>query len=203
MTFLEIVNAVLADAFGESKRADAKTWTNFRLAWVYDIADWSFSYGTDAVTVTAGSQVVSSLPTDFAVALGMWNAEGSPLALMGYNDFADSYLGTSNNASGRPEAYAVLGTTVFVGPTSSETNAGYLLSYQKAQTALVGDTDVPGIPAGYHLALVHGAKAEGFKLTNVPLAQSFDADFQAAITAMQRKYLVASKPRVAQSPAYR
>jgi hypothetical protein len=113
------------------------------------------------------------------------------------------YIGTGNASTGLPEAYTVQGTTIYVGPTSSETSANYLLHYQKAPTLLVNDSDVPGIPAGYHLALVHGAKAEGFKLTNVPLAAAFDADFQAAITAMQRKYVDASKPRVVQAPAYR
>jgi hypothetical protein len=204
MTFVDIVDAVLADAFAESRRLDAQTWVNFRLAWIWDVADWTFADATDAVTVTSGSQIVSGIAADIAVVYGMWRSDGTPLMpIENYSDFAKLYVGTNNTAGGLPEAYTVLGTSVFVGPTSSETNSGYLLSYQKAPTLLVNDSDVPGIPAGYHLALVHGGKAEGFKLTNVPLAQAFDADFQAAITAMQHKYLDASRPRVVQAPAYR
>lgn len=204
MTFVEIVNAVLADAFAEARRTDAKRWVNFRLAWIWDVGDWTFADGTDAVTVTAGSQVVTGVASDIAVVYGMWRSDGTPLLpIEKYADFANAYVGTGNATTGLPEAYTVLGTSIFVGPTSSETNSNYLLAYQKAPTLLVNDSDTPGIPAGYHIALVHGGKAEGFKLTNVPLAAAFDADFQAAITAMQHKYLDANRPRVTQAPAYR
>ena len=46
-----------------------------------------------------------------------------------------------------------------------------------------------GLPSGYDLALVHGAKAEGYKLTNVPLWQQFEDDFSAAAASLQRNYL--------------
>lgn len=204
MTYVEIVNAVLADAFDESRRADAKKWVNFRLSWLWDIADWSFKDGRTNVTVTAGSQNVTGMPADFAAAKNLWRADGDSLhELPDFADFATRFIGTANATSGRPTHYVVQGLSIFVGPTSAETSSGYLLHYKKAPTLLVGDSDVPAIPDGYHMALVHGAKAEGFRLTNVPLAAAFDADFQAAITAMQATYLDASKPRQTQSPAYR
>lgn len=204
MTFKQLQDATLADGFAEARRADAKNWINFRLTWLWDVDDWTFTRGSAAVSVTANSQAVGNLPADFAVAYGLWRFDGAPLKpILDYWDFAANYIGTTNNATGIPEAYTVLGSSILVGPTSSETNANYLLAYQKAPTLLVADGDIPGIPAGYHMALVHGAKAEGFKLTNVPLAAQFDADFQAAITAMQSKYRTNNKPRVAQSPAYR
>lgn len=204
MTFVEIQNAVKANGFAESDRASIKTWINFRLGWIWDLDDWTFVQGSAAVTVTTGSQTVSNLPSDFATALGLWNARGCPLEpVPEYRDFASRYLGTSNIGSGVPEAYTVLGSSILVGPTSNETSSGYLLGYEKAPTMLVSDTDVPGIPSQYHLALVHGAKAEGFKLSNVPLADAFDADFQAAITAMRRKYLRSMRGTATQVPAYR
>lgn len=204
MNFIAIQNAVLDKAFDETERASTKLWINFRLAWMFDIADWTFARGTDAITVTANSQAVTSMPTDFAVALGIWNAEGAPLdPIPDYDDFASNYIGTGNATTGKPEAFTVLGTTILVGPTSSETSSGYLLAYQKAPTELVLDADVPNIPTGYHMALVHGAKAEGFKLSNVPLAGAFEEDFQAAINAMSHKYLQNNRTGHPQAPAYR
>jgi len=204
VNFLALQNAVLADAFAEAKRADAKLWINFRNTWIFDVEDWSFTKGTDAVTVTANSQVVSGVSADFAVALGLWNAEGVPLdPVPTYADFASYYIGTGNATTGKPEAFHVLGTSILVGPTSSETSAGYLLAYEKAPTLLVADGDIPNLPEGYHMALVHGAKAEGFKLSNVPLAGAFEEDFAAAIEVMKSKYLTSNRTGHAQVPVYR
>jgi hypothetical protein len=204
VTFKQLQDATLADAFAEAKRSNAKDWLNFRLTWIFDSADWTFTKTTSPVTVTANSQVVTAMPADFAVATGLWNAEGVPLdPIQDYADFASLYVGTSNVTSGKPEAYTVVGTSVFVGPTSSETSAAYLLAYERAPTLLVNDGDVPNIPAGYHMALVHGAKAEGFKLSNVPMAGAFEEDFQAAITVMGHKYLVNNRAGHQQVPAYR
>lgn len=204
MTFLELQNAVIDKAFDESDRAAVKTWLNFRLAWIFDLEDWTFTQDSDLVTVTAGSQSVSSLPADFAIALGLDNELGDPLEPIDeYRNFARRYIGSNNSAAGRPEAFHADGTSILVGPTPSITSAAYLLSYEKEPTLLVADADEPGIPEGYHLALVHGAKAEGFKLSNVPLAEQFDDDFQAAITAMRRKYLRPMRGTSAQVPAWR
>jgi hypothetical protein len=46
--------------------------------------------------------------------------------------------------------------------------------------------------------LVHGGKAEGFKLANVPLWQAFDADFTAAANVLQRSYLTGIRGQVGQ-----
>lgn len=205
MTFKQLQDAVLADGFAESKRSDAKNWINFRLGWIWDLDEWTFAKGSSAVTVTAGSQVVTGIPADcdYSAVTGLYRADGQPLIpIESYNDFARLYVGTGNNQQGPPEAFCVYGSSIFVGPTSSETTAAYLLLYEKAPTLLVADGDIPAIPPQYHLALVHGAKAEGFKLSNVPLADAFDADFQAAINAMRRKYLVSVRGAGTQVPRY-
>lgn len=204
MNFVQLQNAVLADGFAETKRSDAKNWINFRLGWIWDLDDWSFVQGTASVTVTGGSQTVSSMPTDFSLALGLQRADGTQLTpIEEYVDFAHRYVGTTNNQTGPPQAFTVVGSTIYVGPTSNETSSTYTLTYEKAPTLLSADGDIPAIPTQYHLALVHGAKAEGFKLSNVPLADSFDQDFQAAITAMRRKYLRSIRGAGTQVPAYR
>lgn len=203
MTFKQLQDAVLADAFAEAKRADVKNWLNFRYTWIFDVDEWTFTQGTALVTVTSGSQAVTNLPSDFGLAYALYKSDGSPLEPVDYQTFQASYYSTTSPLSGPPEAFTVLGSSILVGPTSNETKADYSLAYEKTVTPLSADTDVPVIPSGYHLALVHGAKAEGFKLTNVPLADSFDADFQAAVTTMRRKYLRSLPHNQAQSPAYR
>jgi hypothetical protein len=191
LTFKELQDATLAAGFAEAQRIDAKRWINFRYAWLWDIADWSFKNATDLVTVTAGSQTVTGVAADMLQVLGLFNSAGTPLvAIPDYTAFAEAYIGTTASAATLPEAYTILGSTIMVGPTAGTTDSNYLLVYKKGATELVGDNDVPAIPPLYHLALVHGAKAEGFKLNAVPsLADSFDADFQAAITAMKATYL--------------
>lgn len=199
MTFKEIVDATLSGGFSESQRSDAKRWVNFRYSWVWDIAEWSFTFGTATVTVTGGT--VTNMPADFAAARAVIASDGTQLvALTDYRDYADAYIGTSAPNVANPEAFTVLGNSILVGPTG--TSGTFTLVYEKTATPLVNDGDVPAIPAAYHLALVHGAKAEGFKLNAVPsLADSFDADFQAAITAMKAKYLSNTDVTV-QVPAY-
>lgn len=200
MTFKQIVDATLSGGFAESQRADAKNWVNFRYTWMWDIADWTFAQGTATVTVTNGA-VTSGMPTDFVTALAIFSSDGTPLVPFAeYRDFAELYIGTASAGAVLAEAFTVLGSTISIGPTSS--SGTYTLVYQKGPTPLVNDTDVPAIPAGYHLALVHGAKAEGFKLNAVPsMADAFDADFQAAITAMRSRYLRNLDVHV-QTPAY-
>lgn len=203
MTFKEIQDAVLADAFAEGKRSDAKRWINFRYTWLFDVDEWTFTQGSAVVTVTASSQLVSNLPSDFALAYTLYTSDGTPLTPLDYQEFQRQYYSTTSPQVGPPSAFSVLGSSIVVGPASNVTATDYLLLYEKTVTQLSNDSDVPVIPTGYHLALVHGAKAEGFKLTNVPLADSFDADFQAAVTTMRRKYLRAIPHTQSQSPAYR
>lgn len=204
MDFISIQNAVIADAFGESKRADVKQWINFRLGWMWDVDEWTFKMGTDLVTVTTGSQAVTSVPTDFATALAIYKSDGAPLeAVTEPREFYRRYYNATSTSTGEPEAFTVIGSSIFVGPTSSVTKTDYQLVYEKAPTLLSANSDVPAIPAQYHMALVHGGKAEGLKLMNIPLWESFDQDFQAAITAMRRQYLVGIRGASEQFGAYR
>lgn len=201
MTFRELQDAVIADGFDESKRDDVQRWLNMRLAWLWNAEEWVFKQGTDDVTVTAASMAVSSVPTDFQVALGLLNSDGWPLkATPTVSEFYRLYLDAGR---GLPQAYTVVDGTILVGPTSSVTDSAYKLIYEKAVTLLSADGDLPNIPDGYHMALVHGAKAEGFKLTNIPMWQSYDQQFLGAIDAMRRDYLVEIRNAGEQQAAYR
>lgn len=191
MTFVQIQNAVLADAFAEGKRADVKNWIIARHAWLWDLEEWAFRFTSAPVVFTANSQVVNlGAIADFRAVEGLYDAQGNQLrAYKDFRAFLDRYNVNQNLGSGRPEAYTVLGSQLLVGP-NGDGSAG-LLVYEKAKPMLVNDGDPTGLPDGYDLALVHGGKAEGFKLANIPLWQGFDDDFTAFANAMRRNYLTA------------
>lgn len=190
MQFSEIVTAVLADGFSETKRGNAKDWVRFRHAWLWDFYDWSFKFATDTVTVTAGSNVVSSVPDDFGVAVALIDDTGCLLKPI--QDFREFFAAYNTNLAGNsaaPEAFTVIGGSILVGPVPVTTDATWQLIYKRRKPDLTNDTDTTGLPEGYDIALVHGGKAEGFKLATVPLWEGFDEDFSAVIKVMEAAYL--------------
>jgi hypothetical protein len=202
MSYKAIQDAVLADAFDEARRVDVKNWIQFRHAWLWDLCEWTFRFGTANVVFTANSQQVGSLPADFHIAIALYDGNGNHVRPMrDMRAFFNSYNQNLANGAGSPESFTVVGSQIFVGPQGDGTSG--LLVYEKSKPALVNDEDLTGLPDGYDLALVHGGKAEGFKLSNIPLWQAFDADFTAASNALQRNYLTAIRGEVGQLGAYR
>lgn len=206
LTFKQIVDQTLANSFGETQRQSAQEWVRARHTWIWDLEKWTFREASANVTVTAGSSTVTNMPADFGAALGLYNAQGDPLEA--YRDpraFMDVYnVNTGAGGNGKPAAYTVRGTTLIVGPKSSETSALYLLEYERKKPTLSADGDLTGLPDGYDLALVHGAKAEGFKVSTIPgMSAEADADFQAYIEALRSNYLTAVRNGNEQMPAYR
>lgn len=202
MTFRQIVDAVLSDRFAESQRSDAKTWVNHRYWWLWSLEPWTFRFATADVTITAGSQTVTGVPTDFLMAHALITDDGTSLgALPDTRSFLESYY-PSSDETGDPEAFTVVGGTLMVGPTP-QASATYRLLYEREFTELVDDADVPALPAGSHFALVHGGAAEGLKLQNDPTWQSFEQDFQASLTVLRQGYLVSVKGASTQFGAYR
>lgn len=203
MTYVQIQNAVLADGFAEGKRSDAKNWIQARHAWLWDLEEWTFRQGSGTVTFTANSQTIAGTPSDFRAAVALYDAQGN--LLQGYRDhreFFDRYNVNLQTGTGTPEAFTVYGGQILVGPKGDGTTG--LLLYEKSKPALSADGDTTGLPEGYDLALVHGGKAEGFKLANVPLWQGFDDDFTAFANAMRRNYLTALRSQgTEQLGAYR
>lgn len=189
MTFLEIVNMVIAGSFDEAKRPDAKRWVNARLGELIDIETWSFLRATDTVTVTAGSRVVSGVASAFGVGHALMDGEGNTLTP--YRDptaFLEAY--PDDLLTGAPEAWTAIGATVMVGPSAAETETDWTLVYELAHADLVDDTDEPILPSQYHLMLVHGAKAVGMRMLGIPLWNEHEQAFQQSLEAMRRKYLV-------------
>lgn len=203
MTFKQIVDAVLLNLFDESQRSDAKNWVNHRYGWLLSIEEWAFLKATEPVTVTAGSQTVTDVSSAFGVALGMWDADGRPLKAYDDRQAFLSRYNTNLAVSGTPEAFCVIGSTILVGPTPDTSSSTYLLAYEKDGSELSADGDVPIIPTLFHLALVHGGRAEGMKMQLNPSWRDVEQDFLASIDAMRRRYLVSSRQTGEQVPAYR
>jgi hypothetical protein len=202
MTYVDIQNAVLKNAFSEGRRSEVKQWIQFRHAWLWDLEQWTFKFATSAVVFAASSQIVGAVPADFRTALALYDANGNPISgIRDMRTFFDSYNANLQNGIGIPEAFTVVGSQIMVGP-AGDGSAG-LLVYEKSKPALVNDGDLTGLPDGYDVALVHGAKAEGFKLSNIPLWQGFDDDFTAAANALRRNYLIAMRGQAGQLGAFR
>lgn len=201
MTFVQLQNSVIANGFEEADRADVKNWIAFRHAWLWDLEEWTFRQASAAVTFTANSQTVASVPADFRHAIVLYDSQGTQLRPMrDHREFFNLYNANLGNGSGPPEAFTVVGGVLTVGPAGDGSTG--ILVYEKSKPALVNDGDTTGLPEGYDLALVHGGKAEGFKLFNVPLWQGFDDDFTAAVNAMRRNYLTSIRGQVGQMGAY-
>lgn len=202
MTFRDIQLAVIKDGFSPGDLGDVKNWIIGRHAWLWDLDEWTFREGTAAVTFTANSQIVGSLPGDFRIATALYASDGSLLQPIRDSDrFFNAYNTNLTGQTGAPEAYTVYGGQILVGPTGDGSTG--LLIYEKNKPALINDSDLTGLPDGYDMTLVHGAKAEGFKLKNVPLAAVFDQNFTAGVNALQRNYLTGIRGQVGQMGAYR
>ncbi len=210
ISFLTLQNTALANGFTESNRADAKTWINFRYGWILGLEEWTFRRSIAAVTFTAGNSLLQGIPTTFGpgagVAINLQTSDGSQLNPMDWGDFQQRYYGTTV-PSGTPMAYSVVsgnvngtfGSQILVGPTPSANDTGqlmYLLGLCHLDSSgliqpgpMSADTDYPILPVEHQLALVHGAKATGFRLTNVPMAEQLEEDFKNTLAAMRANYL--------------
>lgn len=203
MSYLEIQNAVIANGFDETDRAAVKTAIQFRHAWLWDLESWTFRYGTATVAFTSASQTVGSLPTAFHAAVALYDSSGNPISgIQDHREFFDVANANTNPATGKAGLYTVIGGAILT-DTLGDGSSG-LLIYEKSKPTLSADADTSGLPDGYDLALVHGGKAEMFKLGIVPdLAASFDEDFTAAANALRRNYLRGVKETGQQFGAHR
>lgn len=195
MTFKDIVDAVLAGSFDESLRGQAKNWVNHRYQMLWGMEDWAFRHAAVAVGVTSNSMQLASPPADIGQVLSLQDADGDLLLpILDPREFYATYVDPNSPPVGKPEAYTVISGVVLVGPRSNETSSSYQLVYQRALTLLSGDGDVPAFPAGYHLALVHGGKSDGFAMRSMLLfAQMYEGYWQVAVDAMREDQLIEIK----------
>lgn len=201
LQFIDLQNAVKSDRFDEEQRGDIKKWINFRYWWLWHLAEWTFRYGTDVVTVTAGSQAVTGVAADFLIVLALLRSDGVPLTYMGPAKFYRSTYDTTQALTGQPEVYTIVNGSILVAPVSNETKSNYLLVFEKEFVPLVDDDDVPALPVGSHFGLVHGGAAEGLKLQNDPTWQAFEQDFNSVVAILKQGYLVDQRDTTGSYPA--
>lgn len=186
MTLGDILDAILYKRFTTSFRPRAKQAVNSRYAHLWALEDWTFKFATANPTTTANTQLLGSLPDDFGVPIYLWDEDGNRLTYLNTDVFNDAYL--PNAAAGWPESWTVTNQQVLLGPTPDH-DATYTMPYRRRLSQLVNEGDVPAIPAEFHMALVHGGRAELKAAFDDPTAQADEAQWQLDIEAMRREYL--------------
>lgn len=204
LNFGQVLDAVLTDGLDPSRRSDAQEWVRYRHASLWDYADWTFKYKTGNVTYTNGQQALASgdYPSDIHAIYSMYDTYGVPLrAFRDARQFFDTYNKLTLPISGPPEAYTMIAGVPYIGPLGNGSQG--IVVYQVEKPALVNDSDSTGLPDGFDLALVYGAKATGFEFTNVPLASQFEQGYMNAIAALENGFLDQTLETGEQSGAYR
>ena len=196
LTFGDIVSEVQRLRFSSQQTTSIQHWVNDRYAALWGADEWIFKYGKSNVTVTTGSNLVTDLPDDFGMALGMWRADGYPLRWVAPRDFENLYQGSTD--TGGPNFFTVINQVIMVGPSSNETSSSYLLLYEKRMTPLVADSDVPAIPTQCHYLLVVGALYLGLMLYNDFTFQFVEQQWQQGIAEMRQEWLADQRGEVAQ-----
>lgn len=190
LTFLELQAAVMGDRFRENQRGDVKSWINSTYWSAWSAERWTFRYATDLVTVTAGSNAVSGIAADVERVDSFQTSTGVRLQYLNPRRFEVDYYNAVSPSTGAPEAYTIIAGAVYVGPVSSESRSDYLMTYEKAYTALVNDGDVPLLPEGSQFSvLVFGAQALGLKLQNDFTWQFAEQTYMAGMDALRSDYL--------------
>jgi hypothetical protein len=202
LTFGGILDAVCKDGIDANKRADAKTWVVNRHAMLWGAAPWTFKQKTGEIVFTANTQQANA-PVDVHAVFAVYDSQGCPLR--GERDirrFYDDYNTLASPASASPEAYTVVNGQVLVGPLG-DGSIGQIV-YQMEKPALSVDADTTGLPDGYDLALIYGARATGYALNNVQaLAGEYEQMFDAQVAALANDWLDVVLETGGQSGAYR
>lgn len=205
MNFGQILSMVTSDGIDQSERSNAQEWVRMRHAALWDWKDWTFKYAQAPITFTSGQQVLNSgdYPSDLHDVLAMYDQYGEPIR--GYRDVRQFFDRYNVNAlpvtSSSPEAYTMLNGGPLVGPMGNG-SAGIIV-YEKNKPSLINDSDLTGLPDGFDLALVHGAKATGMQITNNPLAQTHEMAYETIISELENGYLTQVLETGEQSGAYR
>lgn len=188
MSVSDMITEVKNLRFSNGDSTQIQRWINDRYAMLWNMEEWIFKYAkVSNIGVTNGSTAVSSLPTDFGIALGFWRADGFPLRWMPPKNYQNLYYGATD--TGSPEFYTAINQSLLVGPPSNETSSTYSLLYEKRLTALVNSSDTPAIPAEHHYLLPIGACALGCALNNDFTYQFLEQQWQEGIAAMRQEWL--------------
>lgn len=186
MTFKQLQDAVLLDRFGETKRADAKRWINYRYGRLWSTEDWAFKRAIADVAVSNAASSVSI--GNFQRIYGLWDASISPLFPKMESFRPEDFYGESTLSAGTPYGFTIIGNTIYFDRPASGAKT-YKAVGELKFTELVNDGDIPLIPSEFHQTIVSGAQAQGLREENDPTWNALEADFQAGVTDMKAGYL--------------
>src|SRR2546423_10183619 len=131
MLFRQLQDEVIALRFtgDESRRASVKSWINLSYAAIWAMHDWHFKHVKGVnMSVTAGDNT-PTVPSDFAKAEGLYDANGNRITFLDEATFNDSYL-DPRVGSGLVAEYSVIDRELWLGPTPSSSST-FTLSYER------------------------------------------------------------------------
>jgi hypothetical protein len=194
MTFRQLQDEMIlapAARFKESQRQSVKYWLNYAQTKLWYSNDWVFRLKQANVTVTAGSNAVTNLPSDFRIVRGLYRTDGTPLRYLEPRRYLNVYQGDPTTVL--PEDFTVIDGQMLVGPVSGESAGSYLLFYEKTVAQMVADTDVPSIPGDFHYILVYGAGTLGLVNESDFTWQFWVQQWQDGISQMEQEFLSSSR----------
>jgi hypothetical protein len=172
--FRQLQDEVISLRFDESRRASVKNWINLSYAAIWAMHDWHFKHVKGVnLSVTAGDNT-PTMPSDFAKAEGLYDANGNRIGFLDEATFNDSYLDPTISR-GTVGEYSVIDRELWLGPTPAST-ATFTLSYERrlahidgssgliAAGVMVNDSDSPIWDAEYDYVLVYDAALRGGSL---------------------------------------
>jgi len=187
MTFLEIVNEVLFDRFGENRRASVQRYVNARYGRVWASEAWTFKRIVVPTSVTAGVGSVTLASLNLQRVEAIYRASSSV-----YYDLPstrpEDFLTWATTNGGVSEGFTVYGDSIQLERSPSSTTTFHVLGEQRF-SPLVSNGDEPLIPPEFHMMLVHGAASEALRMENDPTWEGFEQDYQAYLQDMRMSYL--------------
>ncbi len=139
--------------------ADILRWVNDAMR---DIALRNNLLPIKATTATVAAQQDYALPSDLLTLVSVrYGTE--KLAALTLQE-ADEYVDASTNNQGVPQYFSVWGSTISLYPIPTDANTSLNLFYNRQPLVVNDNSDIPEIPAAYHLRLVEYCIAQAFEL---------------------------------------
>lgn len=195
MSGAALITEFLADKRFGTSRARILGFLNYRYTELLGLEEWAFLEGLaqqplDGPTVSG--------PFDLGLVWSLYHDDdGCPLDYLELADFQRAFL--SGSSPSRPVAFAVLGTSLLIGPAPDTLYMATLL-YQRQPPPLTDDATPSILPPGTEAGLVAGAQAYALELENDPSGGPLEARYQRTIDAMRRRYLVTGRAPLAAMP---
>lgn len=202
MTRQDLRNELIAFRFNAQQANSINSWLNLAYQQLWCMDAWPFrKVKPTAVSVSAASTGIMTMPSDFHRATGVYDVNGYPLRYLAPKAFSDVYV--SNTQTGTPQDYTLYNNVVYIGPGPQQATT-MSLAYLRRISRLVNgttdtagvmtdDADVPTFPSEYHYMLVFGAMSLGLRLENDPTYPSVDDSWQMSLQLMRSDLMPADQ----------